>query len=121
MGQTVICRVLPNGERANKIVVLDVRTAAGNEWQLKTAQPQNLKLQYGDRLRCVSGSAVVLINPGTRAGAFILKPQLPAKPDWKERVELVINDETTRAIARGQIVVSADIGTTQTATGATTR
>lgn len=117
MGQTVICRVMPKAEHGIKVVMLDVFPANGGvQWQLRTSQTQDLKLQFGDRLKCVSGSAVVLINPGTSAGAFILSSKLPAQHDAKERTELEINEETTRIVHRGQITFARDIGNTSRGT-----
>ena len=132
MAKTVICRILPTEARAahgnnqrqgaGGIVILDVYPASGSTaWQLTTARPQDLKLTYGDTLKCVSGKAAVLINPGTPSGIFILCPRLPPNADWKIRTELEINDETTKTVHRGKISLTDDIGTILRGTGAVTR
>ena len=124
MSKTVICRILPTDAKTSHggIVMIDVLPASGSTaWQLTAARPQDLKLQYGDTLKCVSGTAAVLINPGTSAGMFILCKTLPPNADWKTRTELEINDETTKIIHRGRISVTNDIGNTSRSTGATTR
>lgn len=130
MANTIICRILPTGAAAfqgsgqakgNNVVTLDIYPASGAAWQLRVAQPHDLKLHSGDKIKCVSGAAAVLINPGTPAGIFILVKQLPPNSDWKTRTELEINDETTRHIHRGNISVAKDIGTVLTGGTATTR
>jgi len=133
MANTVICRIIPTSESAvlgngqakaaTSVATLDVYPASGSvQWQLTVGKQHDLKLQFGDRIKCVSGAAVVMINPGTIAGAFLLCKKLPAKSDWKFRTELEINDETTRPMHRnGKIEFAKDIGSINRATGATTR
>lgn len=132
MSKTAICRILPTDELSfskngqakggGKVVTLDVYPASGAvQWQLCVAQPHDLKLQTGDRIKCASGAAVVLINPGTQAGAFVLFKTLPSKSDWKFRTELEISDETISHIQRGSIQATKDIGNIIRATSATTR
>ncbi len=132
MAKTVVCRILPtnasalqrNNQKsgANNVVILDIYPVSGSAaWQLSIARQHDLKLQFGDKIKCVSGTAGVLINPGTQAGMFILTKQAPPHSDEKIRAELEINDETTRHIQRGKITSAQDIGTLLRGTGAVTR
>lgn len=91
--------------------------------RLIISRTQDLDLSIGDTIKCLSGMALVMINPGTPAGAFILCPQIPFGSDFnsKYRTELQINTETTRIVHRGEIEVSKDIGNIIRSTGATTR
>ncbi len=128
MAKTVICRLVTgnapeNGRFDNRpAAVLDIyRNSGGKPQRLIVCQTQTLKLNYGDRLKCISGKIVVVINPGTPAGAFVLLPDLPSCVRWNERTELEINDAATQHIHRGGISVMDDIGTMQAKTGGTTR
>jgi hypothetical protein len=128
MAKTVVYRLI-NGNswqsRKSEIrlaAVLDIFTNGGSEpRRMVVCETQTLTLNYGDRIKCISGKIGVLINPGTPAGAFVLLPDLPSCVSWNERTELEMNDETTKHIHRGEIRVMEDIGTIQTSTGATTR
>lgn len=128
MAQTVICRLITgNSWESGKSEIrlaaaVDIYSQAGGApRRLVIAKSQTIQLNYGDRIKCVSGKIGVLINPGTPAGAFVLLPDLLACKSWNERTELEINDETTKHIHRGEIKVMQDIGTVQTKTGGTTR
>lgn len=131
MAKTVICRILPTSTKnlqrsnqpngANDVVILEIHPSSGAAWRLTAAKSQDLKLQFGDTIKSISGTAGVLINPGTPAGMFILCPQVPPNSDWKMRAELEINEETTKHIHRPKISVGGDIGTVLTGGTATTR
>jgi len=131
MAKTVICRILPTKPQSSSgpnqsnstynVVTLEIHPSVGASWRLTAAKSQDLKLQFGDTIKCVSGTAAVLINPGSLAGMFILCPQVPPGSDAKVRTELEINDETTKAIHRGKITFAKDIGNVQLGGTATTR
>ncbi|MBX7061739.1 MAG: hypothetical protein K1X52_08775 [Pyrinomonadaceae bacterium] len=118
----IFARILVKGEGSGgKRAVLDLTRKGAKTKRLTVASGQNLVLDFGDRLKAVQGTAVVMMNPGTRACAFILTPQLPPNADWKCRTELEIDEESTRMILRGEIYVRQDIGNTTRATSDTTR
>lgn len=125
----VICRITAYEQRGNQsratgtgaVIILEISRNGGAPQRLVVARTQNISLEMGDRIKCVSGLAIVMINPGTGAGVFILCPQLPPNADWKYRTELEINEETTRVISRGQIKFTNDIGTILRATSAVSR
>ena len=131
MAKTVICRILPTNQQnaagrnqsssANSIVILEIYPASGAAWRLTVAKSQDLKLQFGDKIKCVSGTAGVLINPGSPSGMFVLCPQVHPGSDAKVRTELEIDDETIKAIHRGAISATKDIGNIQLGGTATTR
>jgi len=121
MAKTVICQILPteggkwNGKNsqagASKIVILEIYSAAaGNSRQLVLAKPYRVNLSFGDRIKCVSGAAAVLVNPSTQAGAFILTQQIPYGAAWNHRTEIELNDETTKILHRGKVSTTGDIG-----------
>ena len=130
MSNTVICRILPtnqqnaaghNQSNGTGIVILEIHPASGAARRMSIAKQQDLKLGYGDKIVSIAGKAGVLINPGSPAGIFILCPHVPPNSDWKVRTELEINDETTKAINRGSISVTQDIGNISRGTGGATR
>lgn len=116
---TIICRILANNA-AKGVVLIELIKKDGAARQIPIARAQDFSVNFGDRLKSLAGTAIVMINPGTKAGTFILSPNAP-KNDWKHRVELEINEETTKIIARGHISVADEIGSITRATGATTR
>lgn len=114
---------LKNGAKSyenNPVIILELTRTGGEAHRFTVAGAQNISMNAGDRLKCVSGCAVVMINPGTGAGTFVLCPQIPPHADWKFRTELEINEETTKIIHRGKITFAKDIGGIYGAT-ATTR
>lgn len=83
---------------------------------------RDLMLNMGDTIRCLSGEAVALVNPGTMAGAYILKTKAPIPTDGKTVSILTLDAYTTRPRHRsGTISVAPDIGNIMRATGHTTR
>ncbi len=111
-----------NGKAAGMSSILEVFPVSGNSYKLIV--PNNIMAQFnfGDRIKSISGTTVVLVKPGTQAGAFILSPYLPANPRWNHRTELEINEESTKNIPReGEIKFKNDIGNTTRATSSTTR
>lgn len=128
MTRTVVCRLITgnsweSGKSAIRLTaILDIYSqSSGAPRRLVVAKTQTLTLNYGDRIKCISGRIGILINPGTPAGAFILLPDLPSCVRWNERTELEINDETTKHIHRGEISVMDDMGNVQIQTGGVTR
>lgn len=120
MSKTVMCRIIPaktqNSSGANQtsgVAILEIHSVGGAARRFTIAKSQDLKLNFGDTIKCVSGKAAVMINPGTPAGTFLLDP--------KTCPELEINDETTKILQRGKVSVGEDIGNTTRGTGATTR
>ncbi|HLM60037.1 MAG TPA: hypothetical protein VK308_04485, partial [Pyrinomonadaceae bacterium] len=69
---------------------------------LTIAKSQDYKLSFGDTIKCISGTAAVMINPGTPAGTFLLRAKI--------NPELEINQETTKILHRGTVTVNHDIG-----------
>ena len=124
MAKTVICTfVMGNSWEQGKpevrlAAVLDIYPNAGGEpRRLAVGKTQTLKLNYGDRIKCISGTLVVLVNPGTQAGAFRLFPNSPACVNWNDRTDLEMNDDTTKHRHRGKISVTGDIGNISRITG----
>lgn len=108
MAETLICRILPTkwsntARGSGECVVLELHPANGAARRLTIARPQDLKLEYGVKIKAIVGKAVAMINPGTQAGAFILDAQAPPADFPKTRVELEITDELTKYINRGKI------------------
>lgn len=101
--------------------ILEIFPAAGNPYKIIVAKNIMAQFNFGDRIKSVAGTTIVLVKPGTRAGAFILSPHLPVNPAWNQRTELEINDESTKNIPRGEINLKKDIGNTTFATSSTTR
>ncbi len=121
----VICRILANnasdaGKSAGAVVIVKLIRVNGTAQKIPIARSQDFLMNFGDRIKAVSGKAVVMINPGTQAGAFFISPQAP-KNDWKHRAELEINEETTRIRHRGAVSKVEDIGNLTRGTGAATR
>jgi len=118
----IFARILVKDEgQGGKRAILDLTRKGAKTKRLTIISGQNLVLDFGDRLKAVHGTAVVMMNPGTRAGTFILTPHVPLNADWKCRTELEIDEESTRLILRGEIYVRQDIVTTARATSNTTR
>ncbi len=117
-----IVRILPQAEGGSpsKIITIDVVRRGKTERLVITAQ-RDLIVDFGDSIRCISGTAVAMMNPGTRAGAFILTTKVPRGQEYKYRTDLEISGKTLCVIERGEIVTGQDIGTVMTATAAATR
>lgn len=127
MAKTVVCKLITgnsweNGKPEIRLAaVLDIYSSAGGSpRRLVVVKTQTIILNYGDRIKCVSGKIGVLINPGTPAGVFVLLPDLPSCVNWHQRTELEMNDETTKHIHRNQVLVAKEIGNLERGT-ATTR
>lgn len=120
------CRILvtnsgakPNGTSGTAILEI---TKKNRKPERRTiSQTQDIIMDFGERIKSLAGTVVVMINPGMASGLFILSPKIPANADWKHRMEIEINRETTSVIQRGEIKVGEDIGTVLTATSSTTR
>jgi hypothetical protein len=129
MAKTVICTLVAGqiwdktGKPGTSIVaVLDVYSQTGSApTRLSISQTQTLKLNYGDRIKCISGRVGVTINPGTSAGMFVLFADSASCTNWNFRTELEMNDETTKQIHRGEVSVADDIGNISRGTGASAR
>ena len=128
MANTVVYRLITgnswetgNSKRGLAAVLELYSHSGGAPRRVVVCETQTLVLNYGDRLKCVSGQISILINPGTAAGAFRLFSNLPACVNWNDRTELEINYETTKHIQRGAIGAMNDIGTIQTKSGGVTR
>jgi len=119
----IICRIMPcetaNGS-TGQAIILELHTNGATR-RTVIAGTQNLSMNIGDSIKCVSGMAIVMINPGTGAGAYILCTKLPTPNNGKYLTELEITDELTKVINRGKISVVEDIGTILTATGKSIR
>lgn len=99
---------------------VDVRTKNRTQRML-IAGTTELDLNMGDSIKCILGTTVAYINPGTPAGAYILTSMLPLQNDGKYVTELVLNEHTTRYIHRGKISVAEDMGNTSRTTGLVVR
>jgi hypothetical protein len=102
------------------VVTLDVTTGSRTK-RLNLVTAHDLHLNMGDTIKCISGGAVAMIDPGTSAGAYILTARLPLQNTGKYVTLLRINAETTRRISRGNIHVAEDIGNINHAVTATSR
>lgn len=120
------CRFLLNnsieseGDQGN-VAILEITTKNRPPRRITIDKTQDILMNFGDKIKSISGTVVIMINPGMASGLFILSPKIPKNADWKHRTELEINKVTTSVIQRGEIRVSEDIGTVLTSTGATTR
>lgn len=126
----VTCRILANnassavsphaGKSTGAVVIVELIRKNGTPQKVLIVRAQDFSMNFGDRIRSIAGTAVVMINPGTKAGAFILSAQAPNN-NWKHRTELEINEETTRILNRGAVSKVEDIGNLTRGTGAVTR
>jgi hypothetical protein len=117
-----IVRILPQaeGNSTSKMVTVDVVRSAKTERMIITS-PRDLTVNLGDAIRCLSGFALAMMNPGTQAGVYLLTPRVPYGTDAKYVTNLVISPQTLRIVERGHITSAQDIGTVMTSTGAVTR
>lgn len=115
-------RILPQveGNSPAKTITIDV-IRRGKTERLIITSPRDLIVDFGDSIRCIAGTGVALMNPGTPAGAFILTTKVPYGQEYKCRTNLEISGKTLCIIERGEIVTDSDIGTVMTATAAATR
>ena len=105
----MVSKQIVQGTDAQGIATLDVRT--GNRTQrMVVTGTQTFHMNIGDSIKCISGTAVAYINPGTAAGAYILTPKPPLNTNGKYVTLLNITLETTRDIHRGSIHSVEDIG-----------
>jgi hypothetical protein len=124
---TIICRIMASNPTDAKtpgrglVTILDLTTNGEETRRIVVSRTQDIPMNLGDSIKCVSGMAVVLINPGTGAGAYFLCTHPPTPNNGKYLTELEINEETTRIISRGKIVMTNDVGSIMRATGATIR
>lgn len=103
------------------VAILEIKTKNRPPRRVMIDKTQEILMNFGDKIKSLAGTVVIMINPGMASGLFILSPKIPKNADWKHRTELEINKVTTSVIQRGEIKVGEDIGTVMTATGATTR
>lgn len=117
-----IVRILPTeqGNLNSKMVTVDVMRKGKSERMVITAQ-RDLNMNMGESIRCISGKAVAMINPGTQAGAYVLTSQLHYGADSKHVTTLTISPDTLKIVPRGEIKAAEDIGTVMTATAAVSR
>jgi hypothetical protein len=113
-------RLLVSGDLGSGSATLEVNQNKQKRRLLITAT-HDLHLNLGDSVKCLVGTAVAMINPGTQARTYILTTTPPLLNDGKHVTMLVLNAETTRLIQRGSISVTEDIGTVLRATSAVSR
>lgn len=106
--------------KATSTATIDVKKS-GKVQRYNVTSPMDLQLEMGDQIKCIFGTAVALINPGSPAGAYFLTPNPPPNSDGKSLTVLTIDAKTTREIHRGSISVAPDIGNVIRATSDTTR
>ncbi len=102
------------------VVTLDVTTGRRTQ-RINLLSAHDFHLSMGDSIKCISGTAVAMIDPGTSAGAFILTTRPPLQNDGKYVTLLQINVHTTRRISRGSVQVMDDMGNINHAVTSTTR
>lgn len=120
------CRFLlvKTGESENNngnVAILELTTKNRPPRRITIDKTQDILMSFGDKIKSISGTVVIMINPGMASGLFILSPKIPQNADWKHRTELEINKVSTSVIQRGEIRLAEDIGTVLTSTGAVTR
>lgn len=103
------------------VAILEITTKNRPPRRITIDKTQDILMNFGDKIKSISGTVVIMINPGMASGLFILSPKIPKNADWKHRTELEINKVSTSVIQRGEIRVAEDIGTVLTSTGAVTR
>lgn len=107
----MIVRILsigPGGQTGGN-VTLDIITN-GHSRREVIINRKDLMLNMGDTIVCIAGEAYAMINPGSPAGGYILKPQLPFPPDGKTVTVLTLDINTTAPTHRGSITHAPDIG-----------
>ena len=99
----------------NSIATVDIERENYSE-HFVVSKAQNVMLNIGDSVKCVSGAVFILIKPGTGAGGCILSanPALPKHESYK--TEFIMTEESTRTIPRGKIYKTSDIGNIQRGT-----
>lgn len=111
-----------DGENENgNVAILELTTKNRPPRRITIDKTQDILMNFGDKIRSISGTVVIMINPGMASGLFILSPKIPPNADWKHRTELEINKVSTSVIQRGEIRVAEDIGTVLTSTAAVSR
>lgn len=103
------------------VAILEITTKNRPPRRMTIDKTQDILMNFGDKIKSIAGTVVIMINPGMASGLFILSPKLPPNADWKHRTEVEINRVTSSVIQRGEIKYAEDIGTILTATSATTR
>lgn len=116
----MVSKEIAKGTDAPGVAILDVRTGKRTQRLVVTGR-QEIHMNIGDSIKCISGTAVAYINPGSPAGAYILTPKPPLNNNGKYKTLLNITLETTRDIHRGSIHSVEDIGNIQLGGTATSR
>lgn len=95
--------------------------ATGRMRQVTVCKLLNLQFNLGDKIRCISGRTLVLINPNSPAGFKYLaeKPEILSSKKWQN--ELTLNKTATKARHRGKASFFEGIGNDVGLTGTSTR
>jgi hypothetical protein len=114
-------RKKPINRQTGIMVVVEILSDRGNNKQIVVSRSQDLVLEIGYKIKCVTGQAFVLINPGTQAGGFMISEMSSNPMMAKYPSILEITDEMTININRGKIHTTNEIGTSNTSAGSFTR
>jgi hypothetical protein len=112
-----------NSQQTGAMAVIEILTDFGDDKQLVISRSQDFNLELGDKIRCVSGQAVVMINQGIQAGSRIISETSPNPHLTKYPSLLEITAEITNNLPSGKIHIHAlnDLGNVIRSAAATTR
>ncbi len=128
----ILCRIMAikkplanskieTSQKNGVMVIIEVVTNRGSSKQIIISRSQDLILEMGYKIKCISGQAAVWIKPATNAGIYIISEMSPIPLMSKYPSEIEINDFTTRIIDRGHVQVTEDIGNISKHAGGCTR
>jgi hypothetical protein len=92
-----------NSQQTGAMAVIEILTDFGDSKQLVISRSQDINLEIGDKIRCVSGQAVVIINQGIQAGSRIISETSPNPHSTKYPSLLEITAEIAKTLPPGKI------------------
>lgn len=60
------------GQQTGAMVIVDIVNNQGEENRFVVSRTLDLNLEFGDKIKCIAGRAVVIVNQGINAGSHII-------------------------------------------------
>jgi hypothetical protein len=112
-----------SSQQTGAMAVIEILTDFGDSKRLVISRSQDFILEIGDKIRCVSGQAVVIINRGIPAGSRIISETSPNPHSTKHSSLLEITAELAKTLPPGKnrMPVLNDFGSLIRSAAATTK
>jgi hypothetical protein len=111
------------GQQTGAMVIVDIVNNEGAENRLVVSRIMDLNLELGDKIRCIAGRALVIIDEAKQSGSFIISENSSNSFSGKYPNLLEVTAELTKNQPLGKIPtrVISDIGKAIKSAAASTR